>query len=431
MNILVWNVQGAGSKQFQNVLQEHIRRHRPSIMALVETRISGSKAQAICNSTGFRRNFRVEAQGFQGGIWVLWHEEDIEIVIVQSHDQFVTVGVKSQNSISWYLTFVYASPHTQRREILWQELHQVATDCRLPWLLAGDFNETTSLDERNHGGPDMRRRCARFKHWIENNGLIDLGFWGPKFTWARGLSAHYKKEARLDRALCNDQWRVKFSEGAVRHLIQAGSDHSPLLIATGGFTQQSPSKSPFRFQVAWSHHGQFEKVVADSWQSTYPLMEKLGRLAADLTVWNRETFGNLFARKRKLWSRIEGIQRSLENGGPSYLCKLERKLREELDKTLDQIALLWFQMARIEQIRDGDRNTKYFHTSTIIRRRFNRIEALRNSNEEWLHDLESIKCMVVDHFKHLFSEDNSGLPTEQTSTVSFPSLCPGRVQDLE
>jgi len=112
-----------------------------------------SRAQAACHSTGFRRSFRIEAQGFQGGIWVLWHEEEIDIDIIQSHEQFVTVGVKSHNSISWFLTFIHGSPHTQIRDILWQELHQFATTCRLPWLLAGDFNDTTSLDERNHSGP--------------------------------------------------------------------------------------------------------------------------------------------------------------------------------------------------------------------------------------------------------------------------------------
>jgi len=58
MNILVWNAQGASSRQFLNVLREHIRRHRPSIVALVETRISGSRAQSVCNGTGFRRSVK-------------------------------------------------------------------------------------------------------------------------------------------------------------------------------------------------------------------------------------------------------------------------------------------------------------------------------------------------------------------------------------
>jgi len=86
------------------------------------------------------------------------------------------------------------------------------------------------------------------------------------------------------------------------------------------------------------------------------------------------------------WARIEGIEKSLDAGAPRYLLKLDRRLRQELDQTLDQIALLWFQKARVDQIRDGDRNTKYFHTSTITRRRFNRIDTLKDSEDMWCTD---------------------------------------------
>ena len=228
---LVWNIQGAGSREALNVLREHNHLHKPSIVALLETRISGFRAQSICTKSGFRNSFRVEARGFQGGIWVLWNADEIDIAVLNSHEQFVTVEIKSQGQVDWLLTFIYASPQPQTREVLWQELQHRASEYQRPWLLAGDFNETASLEERNHGGADMWRRCQRFKAWIENNGLIDVGYSGPKFTWARGLSAATRKETRLDRALCNAAWRVKFQDGTVRHL-QAGSNHSPLLIST-------------------------------------------------------------------------------------------------------------------------------------------------------------------------------------------------------
>ncbi|KAJ8452651.1 hypothetical protein Cgig2_004987 [Carnegiea gigantea] len=42
------------------------------------------------------------------------------------------------------------------------------------------------------------------------------------------------------------------------------------------------------------------------------------------------------------------------------------------------------QKSRVEAIRNGDRNTHYFHRSVIIRRKFNRIEALQNDDREWV-----------------------------------------------
>ena len=66
--ILAWNIQEAGSPGFLNMPKEHIRMQPPNILALVETHISGPKAQAVCDKIGFEGCFRVEAQGFQGRI---------------------------------------------------------------------------------------------------------------------------------------------------------------------------------------------------------------------------------------------------------------------------------------------------------------------------------------------------------------------------
>jgi len=104
----------------------------------------------------------------------------------------------------------------------------------------------------------------------------------------------------------------KIPNGAVCHLLQAGSDHSPLLISTGGFTFTETSSRPFRFQTTWVSHHQFEEVIKANWSSSTPLVPKLTELATALSTWNEEVFGNLFRRKRKLWAHIEGIQRQLK-----------------------------------------------------------------------------------------------------------------------
>jgi len=61
MRIFVWNIHGAGSGDSLNILREHIRMHNPSVVALVETRVLGSRAQAVCSKIGFRNCFQVEA----------------------------------------------------------------------------------------------------------------------------------------------------------------------------------------------------------------------------------------------------------------------------------------------------------------------------------------------------------------------------------
>ena len=74
-----------------------------------------------------------------------------------------------------------------------------------------------------------------------------------------------RKEARLDKALCNAEWRLKFQEGAVWHLIQAHSDHMPLLISIGGFNRVAPTRRPFRFQATWVSYNEFDKFLHEKW----------------------------------------------------------------------------------------------------------------------------------------------------------------------
>lgn len=43
-----------------------------------------------------------------------------------------------------------------------------------------------------------------FASWIEQKGLIDLGFSGQKFTWNSGTIVETRCSVRLDRGICDD-----------------------------------------------------------------------------------------------------------------------------------------------------------------------------------------------------------------------------------
>jgi len=162
--------------------------------------------------------------------------------------------------------------------------------------------------------------------------------------------------------------------------------------------------------------------LQENWKSDTPLYPHLFQLSEALTKWNREVFGNLYHRKKQLWTRIEGAQNKLAQGHNRFLVKLETRLRKELDEALDQIELHWYQKSRIEAIRDGDRNTRYYHLNTIIRRRVNRIEALQNKNRVWYSEDSSIKEMVRAFFKILYTNDSNTYTPYIIPANNFPRL---------
>lgn len=86
---------------------------------------------------------------------------------------------------------------------------------------------------------------------------------------------------------------------------------------------------------------------------------------------------------------------------------------------LKEEEILWFQKSRERWITLGDRNTKFFHTSTLIRRNRNKIKCLMDEDGSWVADANRLKDMAVNYFLNLFHlEDES----EQiiTTPAKFP-----------
>ena len=85
-------------------------------------------------------------------------------------------------------------------------------------------------------------------------------------------------------------------------------------------------------------------------------------------------------KKEKLTGDLKRIQDLLEITQTNDLLNQEEVLLKGFDIVLEQEEILWHQKSRAIWIVSGDGNTKYFHTSTIIRRRRNRMESLKDDN---------------------------------------------------
>ena len=182
------------------------------------------------------------------------------------------------------------------------------------------------------------------------------------------------------------------------------SDHSPLLVKTYG-SHAGTLQPQFKFQSAWLTHLNFNNVVKKQWKDNIPFTQNIIQLSAALWEWNRNQFGNVFQRKRKLWARLEGVQRKLTKKKIFGMIKLERKIQKELETTLQREELIWYQRSREDWIASGDRNTKFYHASTLVRRSRNKIESLKNANGEWITALAELENMIQEYYKNLFHEE--------------------------
>lgn len=181
----------------------------------------------------------------------------------------------------------------------------------------------------------------------------------------------YRRFAHLDRALCDASWRHLFSAALVRHLPHSHGDHCPLLLELEEVGRERLGARPFKFEAAWALLEEFDDWLRREWNINTNLPTTLKDLVAKLRAWNQDTFGNIFRRKKRNELRLGVMQRAMARSGSNYLLNLERELRKERSLILLQEEMLWLQKSRIEWLKSGDSNTRFFHTYTVIRRRRN------------------------------------------------------------
>ncbi|KAL6134809.1 hypothetical protein ACLB2K_067037 [Fragaria x ananassa] len=347
-------------------------------------------------SLGFT-DFEVrEAAGFSGGIWLLWNKNKVTVEFVDSTFQSISVNVSWLGSSPWLLSGIDSLP----------------ARIGLPWLLLGDFNELLSFADKIGGSNHYR--FGGMQDWVCRNGLIDMGYQGADFTWTNN-----NVKERLDRSFCDGGWRLRFPDACLVHLARMKSDHCPILVRLFPSSRGPKLNSPFRFQAMWMNHEKYPQLISEVWSTcSGDLVSKVNNLAGSLNDWNRSVFGNIFKQKRVLLARICGIQKSLGRRHNEFLQNLEKELISKYENVRDAEALFWKQKSRDKWLRDGDRNTKFFHLTTIIRRR-NKIDGLFDKNGVWTEDVCDMRKIVVEFFKDLFDAEPI-----QDLRIIIPSLFP-------
>lgn len=109
-SVISWNCRGAKNLQFLRNAKGLIRRFILAIFPVIELRISELEAYVKCRRLGRSNWVRSDAEGFSGGLWVLWNRADISIRVVHVQKFLLHILIDEGKSSAWELTAIYASP---------------------------------------------------------------------------------------------------------------------------------------------------------------------------------------------------------------------------------------------------------------------------------------------------------------------------------
>jgi exonuclease III len=97
----------------------------------------------------------------------------------------------------------------------------------------GDFNVIMDAEEKLRGRAMINVNSVKFREFLFDAGLINLGFKGPTYTWTNKPNAAEAMHVRLDRVVATSDWANLYVDAYVNHLPRR-SDHCPILLRTSG-----------------------------------------------------------------------------------------------------------------------------------------------------------------------------------------------------
>lgn len=89
---------------------------------------------------------------------------------------------------------------------------------------------------------------------------------------------------------------------------------------------------PFHFQAAGLQHRDFKKLLEEKWEDKEALPASLMRLFEDLTIYNKETFENIFKRKKKIQLNWKGYEGRWQEA-PQHAIKIGDKIKKRMERS--------------------------------------------------------------------------------------------------
>ncbi|KAA3478601.1 reverse transcriptase [Gossypium australe] len=366
MKILSWNVRGLGNPRTVKRLKNKLRAVNPRILFLIETKLSVKKMELVRMKCGF--------------------ENGIDVGAIET----------------------YGNPIERDSGASWKLLRHLSNYCSLPWVVIGDFNEILKSHEKRGGRLRSERQMLDFRMALEDCNLFDLGFIGRWFTWERGRFQATNIRERLDRGVASPTWMDIFPNHKIEHLTHSFSDHCPILLDTmndGCFDFQRKARL-FRFEAKWCLDSSFEGLVDRYWaESSGSIPKRLENIGINFMKWSkvksRETTRNRFRLEQRL---NELHAQDISDEVLAEIVEAQLDLNLEADKE----ELQWEQRARVNWLRDGDRNTSFFHKMASLRHYRNKIPELVDAHGIKRSEPAEMIKVATDFFEDLFTASEMG-----------------------
>ncbi|XP_022036790.1 uncharacterized protein LOC110939540 [Helianthus annuus] len=355
----------------------------------------------------------VDAVEKSGGLVSVWNPDvfnNISVIVRKRHFSIVTGYLKGM-SCPLNVFNIHAPNDSGKRKDLWAELLDWRNKVEGWCILLGDFNEVQSEEERcNSNFDDLA--AFRFNCFIEGAGLIEYNQVGRRFT---RISDDGVKLSKLDRILVCDSFMEAWPEATFKVHSKELSDHS-LLILLCSNVDFGPI--PFKFFNSWLEKEGLGEIVknvceekVDIQQGDKALVDLFKRLKVALKKWRDNWKGEEDRNRVDIIKMLDDLESVAER---KRLNSEEKKQRINLKLALrnmeKQKCKDLKQKVRLNWVKNGDENSKFFHKYIILQKASKRLNEI-NINGVVNSDPLCMKKEIMKAFKKKFGEPMKKRPT--------------------
>ncbi|XP_074291532.1 uncharacterized protein LOC141618328 [Silene latifolia] len=190
-------------------------------------------------------------------------------------------------TVDMYVMFIYGEPCFELRQSLWSSISSLISGLS-PLLILGDFNQVEMHSDKL-GGSYAIRGQQDFTNWRFDNSLLDVPFFGPRYTWLNNRSDDQLIMERLDRAYANSEWLHLFPAASLLHLPILVSDHAPIILKF--FPPSRTCRLPYRLDNWCFNSPEIAHIVDCAWKlpftgsPMYVLSRRLASVRFSIMQW--------------------------------------------------------------------------------------------------------------------------------------------------
>nr|GEV86081.1 hypothetical protein [Tanacetum cinerariifolium] len=249
----------------------------------------------------------------------------------------------------------------------------IGWDTYKPWVIMGDLNVSLNIEDHSEGISHMTHDMEEFKDCINDIKMDDICSTGLHYTWIKSLlNPNASILKKIDRVMGNEEFLEDYQRVHVVFLPCGISDHSPAVLKC---PQTIKAK---RFYM-------------------YKLVQKLKAIKPVMKNFNWKN-GNLFDNVKKLKKELDEVQTKIDaDPTNSHIRKKGVSLFKEYNLALEDEEKLLLQKTKVDWLKEGDRNSAYFHKVLKIRSNKSRVEEICDENRN------NKECLDLD--ENMFSKN--------------------------